>query len=1179
MNIKRGMEMIFLAVLFISVFSLNTNAVEYREVPLQDKTNDRDLTFCVTFDKYDVNANLAKGNPVSTTLKNLNLGLRGTIGFDTRQAFKPVGNEELKFQINKNVNLREGTITLWLCGKNYAPGAPLTDGKKRGNIALLEMQFENAKNWVNFKLYEYGGTAYFDWRNSLQPLGWGSVGRASAPLTGIKKDQWFQLALTWTPTHIAIFVNGKLISNNLLPLKAAKSLDLKPDSAKSFLGLRSAFYEDKKIWENAIDDIKIYSRALKPLKIKNNYLKLLKSDTPTKIENYSMELNGLDDGSGKLDRLEAVLDFSTLNDVQKKQFKTGKTTLEYCLTGPDKFNRQGTWKTNSTSITKTISGIKHPGLYKLVTTLKFPNGKAEKISKTITCPDLSYAGNGIGTEDIVPKPWTPLLVSKDRTVKMWNRVYKFGSGPFPETILVKGKSLLNAPPTLNVKTINGKADLTYTATGMKRGKSWLEFTGTGKAKDFSLNYTTRVEFDGFIKTDFVINGCPEIISMEIKWTVNPVFSKYLMAPLLQNNRSGNYAFPFPIKSWNTNTQLWLVSEQGGFCWSTSNDANWIYNPEQKVLKANQKTGQCEVDMITHKTKLPAGASYQALFIATPTRPLPAKNRLIRLHGKRPNSPKLLCCAGEGLEGAATFRAGKGFANYTRHRAPGSVAVYGMADALTTVSPIALYFRKYWYIPGAHVYNCNYKKIMSDGKVKKIKCFTASACNSTSFPDYILNNINELFKNKYGDRVGMIYYDLCGNRLCASKLHGCSFKDKFGRQINTFAILSKRKLIKRTVRLCHKNNRTVITHAQRSFFPMFTGLSDYWFPGEQHGGMLRRNPYGYTDEVPDILYRTEYNRKILGTGVIFLPSLGYAKMSYFKKPKYTEAMLCMLLANDIESAKAWAVGAVMYKVWNALEKYDFASPEIKCHLYYEQSKIKSSDSNVRVTWYECPNKQYLFILTNKDLRPHTSNIDISAIKKGNYTVREEYTDKDIVVKNGVFSIEVPARSFRIVAFPPKGIKYNSDFSTKKWGSWKQKTAKGKFLHNKTDGHKAKGCLEIVTVKANPKKSGFCFLERFPVKPGKNYNAIVWIKVLKANADANFYLSFQGQDEKKHFLGLPPKSIKLKGDKTTKDWQRLVLTFTIPETGKWAKVNYLLCTIGMNNTDDGRVLFDDFSFESE
>ena len=1014
--------MIFFIALLMLAFTLNINSAEYREMPLKDKIKNRDLSFCVTFDNRDVNADFAKGDPVSTTLKNLNLGLRGIIGFDTLQAFKPEKGEQLKFNVAKNVNLREGTITLWLCGKNYAPGDTLTDGKKRGNIALLEMHFRNAGRWVNFKLYEFGGIAYFDWTNSLPPHGWGSTGRAAAALTGIKKNQWFQLAMTWTPTDIAIFVNGKLIAQNRLPIKVAKTLDLKPDKTKSFIGLRSEFHGDKKIWENAIDDVKIYSRALKPLEIKNQYLELVKSDKPPVLEKYSIELNGVDDGSGKLDRLEAVIDFSALSDVQKKQLRDAKTVLEYHLTGPGNFKRQGSWKTKDITLKSIISGIKQPGSYKLATVLRFPDGKTEQVNASINCPDLSFVGNGIGAEDTVPAPWTPLLVSKNRTVKIWNRVYKFGAGPFPETILVNGKSLLSVPPTLNITTINGKADLTYTATGMKRGKSWLEFTGTGKAKNFSLDYTTRVEFDGFIKTSFTINGSPEISSMKLDWTVNPAFSKYLMTPCLQTSRSDSYAFPFPTESWNTVTELWLVSEQGGFCWSTPNDANWIYKPEQKILKVNRKSGKCEIDMISGKVKIPADTSYQALFIATPTRPLPKRNRLIRMHdGKRSQPPKILCCAGEGLAGNATFLPGKGFEYYMRRKAPGSVVVYGMADALTTISPVAVYFRKYWNVPGAYVYNCTYKQIMPDGKVNKVKCFTVSACTNTSFPDYILNNINELFKNKYGNRVGMIYYDLCGNRLCSNRLHGCGFKDKFGRSINTFSILSKRNLIKRTVRICHKNNREVILHAQRSFFPMFTGLTDYWFPGEQHGGMLRRNPYGYTDELPDVLYRTEYNRKLLGAGVIFLPAIGYARLSYFKKPEYTEAMLCMLLANDIESAKLWANGKVMYKVWNALEKYDFASPEAKCHRYFEQSAIKSSDPDVRVTWYECPGKQYLFILTNKDLRSHTSNIDISAVKKGNFTVREEYTDKDITAKNGVFSIKVPARGFRIVAFPYKSGK--------------------------------------------------------------------------------------------------------------------------------------------------------------
>jgi hypothetical protein len=1165
--------MFVLIFIFALILGLNTAAAEYMEVPFKDKTKGKDLTFCVTFDKRCVNADFAKGNPVSTTLKNLNLGLRGMIGFDTCQAFKPEGNEELKFQVDRNVSLKQGTVSLWLCGKNYSPGDTLTDGKKRGNIAILEMQFQNsAGRWVNFKLYEYGGIAYFDWRNSLPPHGWGSIGRVSAALSGIKKDQWFQLTVTWTPAKVSIYLNGELKGSNQLPQKAAKTVDLKPDNQKSFLGLRSKFYGDDKKWENAIDDVKIYSRALKPLEIKNQYLKLLKAGSSQKLENYSIKLNGIDDGSGRLDRLEAVFDFGTLNDAQQEQLKAGKVFLEYHLTGPGKFERKGRWVVNAIDYAKVIEGIKVSGEYRLTTTLKFPDGKVEKVSKAIFCPDLSYVNNSVGIEDTVPKPWSPLLVDKDRTVKIWNRVYKFGAGPFPKAIFIKGRALLNSPPTLNIATRAGKAAISYTAKSTKRGNSWVEFTGVGIAKGFSLSYKTRIEFDGFIKTDFVINGCPEITSMNLKWTVNPFFSKYLMSPLLQNNRTGSYAFAFPSRSWNTNTQLWLVSEKGGFCWSTSNDANWIYKPEQKILKADQKNGQCEVDMITHRVKLPAATSYQTLFIATPTRPLPARNRLIRLHdGMRADTPKLLCCAGEGLDGVGTFNPGKGFEYFMRRKAPGSVAVYGLADALTTASPVAVYFRKYWHIPGAYIYNFTFKNILPDGKTKLVKCFTAGACTNTSFNDYILNNINKLFENKYGNRVSMIYYDLCGNRLCSNKLHGCSFKDKFGSRINTFSILSKRDLIKRTVRLCHKNNRTVITHAQRSFFPMFTGLSDYWFPGEQHGGMLRRNPYGYTDELPDILYRTEYNRNILGTGVIFLPSLGYARLSYFKKPQYTEAMMCMLLANDIESAKLWAAGSVMYKVWNALEKYDFASPEVKCHRYFEQSAIKSSNPNVRITWYECPGKQYLFILTNKDLRAHSSNIDISAVEKGDFSVREEYAGKNIAVKNGIFSIRVPARSFRIIAFPPKGIYPFKDTMRKKWNHWNSSKAVGQFkLDSKA------GCLRIDIAPNSPPESTFCFLKRFPVLPGRTYQATVDCKTANLPQNAIVSMSFQAQNAKAAFLGLPPQRVKLPKINSSK-WNKLSLKLKIPVTGKWTQTRFLLVTLGGTKGSGGTILFDNFTIQ--
>jgi len=606
-----------------------------------------------------------------------------------------------------------------------------------------------------------------------------------------------------------------------------------------------------------------------------------------------------------------------------------------------------------------------------------------------------------------------------------------------------------------------------------------------------------------------------------------------------------------------------------------NDANWVYEQDQEIFRVSKNTGECEVTMIAAPTTLPPATPYQALFIATPTRPLPKRNRVIRFHdSSRADAPKLLCSAGEGLAGHATFKPHPtGFAAYMKRKAPGSVAVYGMADALTTITPLAGYLGKHWNVPGAYVYNCTHKQISADGKTEAVKCFSVSACSRASFPDYILANIEEMFQHPYGDRVWMIYYDLCGNRLCSNPLHGCRYKDKFGRAISTFCLLTKRELIKRTVRLCHRHNRVVMLHSQRNFFPMLSGLGDYWFPGEQHGGMLRRNPYGYTDELPEVLYRTEYNRRILGTGVLFLPSLGYAKREYFKVPEYTEAMLSMLLPHDIESSKSWAAGGVMFKLWDAFEKYGLGSPSVKVHRFFEQTAVTSTNPDVRITWYECPAQRKLIVLANKTPESQACTVDLSALAAGSFPVRAEYSGQELMAKEGKLDITCPARGFRILAFPPKRFYPYEDDLSKRWGSWQSAGAVGSFELDRKTGCAAAGSLLIKPSPTTGPGSSFCFLKRFPAVPGRTYAAKVSVQTSNRPVGDRVTLSFQAQDKAAHFLGLPSRSVALP-DGASPEWRTLELSFTVPAKGKWAKTRHLLVTLGTKNSPGISVWFDDF-----
>ena len=155
-------------------------------------------------------------------------------------------------------------------------------------------------------------------------------------------------------------------------------------------------------------------------------------------------------------------------------------------------------------------------------------------------------------------------------------------------------------------------------------------------------------------------------------------------------------------------------------------------------------------------------------------------------------------------------------------------------------------------------------------------------------------------------------------------------------------------------------------------------------------------------------------------------------------------------------------------------------------------------------------------------------------------------------------------------------FKDNFSATTWSNWKGDTAIGEFLQNPNEGHNSKGAMEISIGTACPSDASFCFLKRFPANPGKTYNAIVWVKAEGIMPDSSINLAFQGQDGEYKFLGTPVIGTKRLGSNIIEGWQRLILTFKVPNEGLWAKTGFLLCTLGVEKSSQGKVLFDDFEF---
>ena len=156
-------------------------------------------------------------------------------------------------------------------------------------------------------------------------------------------------------------------------------------------------------------------------------------------------------------------------------------------------------------------------------------------------------------------------------------------------------------------------------------------------------------------------------------------------------------------------------------------------------------------------------------------------------------------------------------------------------------------------------------------------------------------------------------------------------------------------------------------------------------------------------------------------------------------------------------------------------------------------------------------------------------------------------------------------------------YKDDFSKKPWGSWKAKGMIATGSLDKKVGKTAPGALKITVGPDCPLNRSMCFLRRLPITPGKTYTASVWYKTAETASDVRVSLSFQGLNEKGEFLNNGVFSTK---KSAAGEWTRLIYSMRVPAKGKkWEQAKFLLCTLGVSNSANGEVWFDDFEFQPD
>ncbi len=1141
----------------LAILLSGISAQDFTPEALKDKLNEKDLIFAATFDERHVNADVGKGRRENLQCPDVSLGLRGEIGFDGQQAFLPGKNEELMFALKDNFNHDAGSLSMWARVNDFDPADP--NFKK--NVGLFNVVFRKKGEHMENFAYLYGGTLYFMMRHFIgdKPEG---MTIAALKDHGLKKDEWFQLLWTWDRDKYRLYLNGEPIGSHDTP--PAWSRFGGGLGGGSYMGFNSDVWGLRREVAVSLDDIKVFSSVMSPLMVKNRYARL-KKERPADLKQVAFSFSGIDRGHEQIPLLRISVDGRCLPGNPQE--------VDYELKG-GVINQNGRLKLTDGQADIKVEIPAGPAEY----TITVKSGAVTE-SASYTTPDLSFV-HAAPRPDEVPAPWTPPVLDSERAVSVWNRRYEFGHGPFPLQVTADGKPLLSGPVEL---TANG-AKIDWTAGATESGKSFVKLTGQGKGNGFSIDYTTLIEFDGMVKCDFTINGSPNLNQLKLNWQIAPGFRRFLMTPKLVEKADSVYRFGYPEdQNFHNPFLIWLSSEKAGFCWVPGSDANWVNAKPDQAISVDRTTGKCEVNLISKAIKVPEGTAYNSFFAATPTRPAPQQ--------VRGNYNDRIYIMGWGEKYAVSYEIDEARDEVMLKKLTGvlrekSLIPYAMGYGLSLQNPIAGFMLDSWTVPQMRIYNeISFVPLYDEGIYKYGNTLTMNACgNNTTFADYVIHNQKKLLEYPLGNRVGMIYFDLGNTLICRNRFHGCGFTDKFGREVGSLNIMAMRDLYIRSLFNVRAAGIPLMNHAQHCFTPIVNGLADYWYPGEQFNGMLRRNPNGYTDVLSDDFYLSEINRDVMGPGMIFLPALMSVKLE--RTPEHTEGMMSMLLLHDIDLSPQVAYQQVPYLVWEVFKHYQIHDPAVKLHKYDTQNEIKSSNPAVRITWYECPGDYKLLILSNKTAEAAKSAIDISAVASGSSEVRDEYRNVAYPVTGGKFEISVPPRSFAVVGLPAKpwfpyldGFEFAWDHymnNIPSFGNW----SRSKLPHHDRGVYRSASPAMVVPPfyklahdRSNMRdsaKTRHTYAKIVPVETGKTYTAEIWGKTSGLPQSGKAMMHLQPLDAAQKPAGAPV-SAQLRNPNG--DWEKISAKITIsaPDV-KWLRIELEGVNIG-----DAHVCFDDFSIQ--
>ncbi|MBR1952468.1 MAG: hypothetical protein IKA32_07825 [Lentisphaeria bacterium] len=718
--------------------------------------------------------------------------------------------------------------------------------------------------------------------------------------------------------------------------------------------------------------------------------------------------------------LDTQVDFSSADENTKKMIE--KSGLDVTLSLKNSSGKVAAEKTfRIRKITSHVSMLLPADLaagnYQL-------EGKAGNIVVSIPLrrPDLAPYKAKLGADSTVPAPWIPVRQISEKVFQVWGRTYEFNNSPLPQQITHGGEKLLADAP---VWKLDGKV---IQWTGFKvvsKNQDNVAFSGKAQADKISFNWKGELWFDGayILKMELAPLKNASVSNFNFDYSVAPEVGRYAMTPGYVKWKNNKVEVPLGPGDNRKENLLWLSGvEKGVMIWTESN-ANWVSAPGTAPFTAGRGAEKTKVavQIINKKVQLKQKIHYTFVFMATPSRPFPARHRSVNYGGFSKQHRSTHQSTGWGqfknrqdntdpVYFNCTYPAypdkfQKGINTYKKRIHRTKLHYYTMPGVLSSAAPDSDYWSKTKKIVPEESY------LYTKGGQRHV---ASRFCHRvTSAPADLWTWTLKKLLTDFPD-MGGLYFDCASTRFCANGEHACSGVDVFGQPYFTSDALYLRRFFMRIYKV-HKSfkDKSMMIHSHIQFVPFVHSFTDFFAPGENTAKAVFKNQeYPYTEEISLEEYQSDYNSRKSGVAYCMIlqlaraagimPSLSHYRKLYLKDPEYIIRAITPFLLHDVNIWDGAGHKPTVTRYWILRDSIDMGASSRFIGYWEKDSPVERTTDKVFCSVYEWQKKapyRRVLAVGNFSRMEQKTGLVIDWKKLGvekPETVRELWTDKEIPV---------------------------------------------------------------------------------------------------------------------------------------------------------------------------------------